>query len=110
VSQIIHTVSSFIYIVNRFPEIVEQYGDFLSTLNINFDMPVVNELNFDVKAAEKYIVSLKLQRYIARLNNDKKAVVQLALSGDAGAATLIKDLDNELKSANEKLEKLMNME
>lgn len=104
------TKNTLIYIVNRFPEIVEQYGDFLSTLNIDFDTPVVNELNFDAKAAEKFIVSLKLQRYITRLNNDKKAVLQLALSGDAGAATLIKDLDNELKSANEKLEKLMNME
>ena len=104
------TKNTLIYIVNRFPEIVEQYGDFLSTLNIDFDIPVIVELNFDAKAAEKFIVSLKLQRYIARLNNDKKAVLQLALSGDAGAATLIKDLDNELKSANEKLEKLMNME
>ncbi len=104
------TKNTLIYIVNRFPEIVEQYGDFLSTLNIDFDTPVIVELNFDANAAEKFIVSLKLQRYIARLNNDKKAVLQLALSGDAGAATLIKDLDNELKSANEKLEKLMNME
>ena len=104
------TKNTLIYIVNRFPEIVEQYGDFLSTLNIDFDTPVIVELNFDAKAAEKFIVSLKLQRYIARLNNDKKAVLQLALSGDAGASTLIKDLDDELKSANEKLEKLMNME
>ena len=76
----------------------------------DFDIPVIVELNFDAKAAEKFIVSLKLQRYITRLNNDKKAVLQLALSGDAGASTLIKDLDDELKSANEKLEKLMNME
>ena len=104
------TKNTLIYIVNRFPEIVEQYGDFLSTLNIDFDIPVIVELNFDAKAAEKFIVSLKLQRYITRLNNDKKAVLQLALSGDAGASTLIKDLDDELKSANEKLEKLMNME
>ena len=104
------TKNTLIYIVNRFPEIVEQYGDFLSTLNIDFDTPVIVELNFDAKAAEKFIVSLKLQRYIARLNNDKKAVLQLALSGDAGAGALIKDLDDELKSANEKLEKLMNME
>ena len=104
------TKNTLIYIVNRFPEIVEQYGDFLSTLNIDFDTPVVNELNFDAKAAEKFIVSLKLQRYITRLNNDKKSVLQLALAGDAGAGGLIKDLDDELKSANEKLEKLMNME
>ena len=104
------TKNTLIYIVNRFPEIVEQYGDFLSTLNIDFDAHVVNELNFDAKAAEKFIVSLKLQRYITRLNNDKKSVLQLALAGDAGAGGLIKDLDDELKSANEKLEKLMNME
>ena len=104
------TKNTLIYIVNRFPEIVEQYGDFLSTLNIDFDTPVIVELNFDAKAAEKFIVSLKLQRYIARLNNDKKSVLQLALSGDAGAGALIKDLDDELKSANEKLEKLMNIE
>ena len=104
------TKNTLVYIVNRFPEVVEQYGDFLSTLNLDFDAPVVNELNFNVKAAEKYIVSLKLQRYIARLNNDKKAVLQLALSGDEGAGALIQDLNNELQSANEKLEKLMNIE
>ena len=104
------TKNTLIYIVNRFPELVEQYGDFLSTLNIDFDASVINELNFDVKAAEKYIVSLKLQRYITRLNNDKKSVLQLALAGDAGAGALIDDINAELKSANQKLEKLMNIE
>ena len=104
------TKNTLIYIVNRFPELVEQYGEFLSSLNINFDTDFINELNFDLKSAEKYIVSLKLQRYIQKLQMDKKEILQMALAGDSGAGVQIKDIDNEIKLANEKIEQLMNIE
>ena len=104
------TKNTLVYIVNRFPSIVEQYGEFLSTLNIDFDAPVVVELNFDFKSAEKYIISLKLQRYIQQLNNKKKMIVQMGFSGDAGATAQLKEIDTQLKSAKENLEKLVDIE
>ena len=104
------TKNTLVYIVNRFPSIVEQYGEFLSTLNIDFDAPVVVELNFDFKSAEKYIISLKLQRYIQQLNNKKKMIVQMGFSGDAGATAQLKEIDKQLKSAKENLEKLVDIE
>ena len=104
------TKNTLVYIVNKYPELVEQYGEFLSSLNIDFDTPVVNELNFDSTSAEKYIVSLKLQRYIQQLNKEKQETLQFALSGDTGAGAKIEQINNEIKSVNEKLEKLMNIE
>ena len=104
------TKNTLIYIVNRFPSVVEQYGEFLSTLNIDFDAPVVAELNFDLKSAEKYIVSLKLHRYIERLNKEKIEMLQMALSGDTGAGMRLDEINKELKNANGKLEKLMDIE
>ena len=104
------TKNTLIYIVNRYPSVVEQYGEFLSTLNIDFDAPVVAELNFDLKSAEKYIVSLKLQRYVERLNKEKIEMLQMALSGDTGASVRLDEINKELKNANEKLEKLMDIE
>ena len=64
----------------------------------------------DVKSAEKYIVSLKLNRYIQKLQNDKKELIQLMLSGDAGAKLQIEKIDSDISSANEKLEALINIE
>ena len=104
------TKNTLIYIVNKFPEIVEQYGEFLSSLNIDFDSEIVKELNFDGQSAEKYIVSLKLQRYVQKLQQEKKELVQMALSGDTGAGTQIEEINNKLADANEKLETLMDIQ
>ena len=104
------TKKTLVYIVNKFPDIVEQYGEFLSGLNIDFDAPTVSELNFNRTAAEKYIVSLKLQRYIQKLNNDKKEALQMALTGDAGAGTQIEQINAEIASTKEKLTSLINID
>ena len=104
------TQKTLVYIVNTYPELVERYGEFLSSLNINFDAYSSNDLNLDLKSSEKYIVSLKLNKYIEKLKNDKKELIQMALSGDIGATTQIEKIDNDIKIANEKLEELINME
>ena len=104
------TKNTLIYIVNKFPDVVEQYGEFLSGLDIDFDVPVVNNLNFDKTAAEKYIVSLKLQRYIQQLNQEKKDILQMALSGDDGASLQIDEINNKIESAKQKLESLMDIQ
>ena len=104
------TQKTLVYIVNTYPELVERYGEFLSSLNINFDTEISNDLILDVKSAEKYIVSLKLHKYIEKLQSDKKELIQLMLSGDAGAKSQIEKIDSNIVSANEKLEYLMNID
>ncbi len=102
------TKNTLIYIVNNFPELAEQYMDFLSTLNINFDGNVT-ELNIDKNAAEKYIVSLKLQRYIDKLNITKKELTAQLLSGNENVRDDIKKIDEDLLNAQDKLEILISI-
>ena len=104
------TKNTLVYIINRFPELVEQYGEFLSSLNIDFEAPVTTELNFDLKSAEKYIISLKLQRDIQKLNNDKKEILPIALSGDSDAKIKLDEINSKIESNKLKLESLVNIE
>ena len=102
------TKNTLIYIVNTYPELAEQYLDFLTTLNIDFDgnAPI---LNLDKTAAEKYIVSLKLQRYLDRLNLTKKELTNKLLSGDESVRDEISRTESEIAIATEKLEKLISL-
>ena len=99
------TKNTLVYIINTYPELAEQYMDFLGTLGINFD-GTAPELNLGKTAAEKYIVSLKLQRYIQKLNLTKTELIK---SGDDNAGDEIKKIDNDIATASEKLEKLISM-
>ncbi len=99
------TKNTLVYIINTYPELAEQYMDFLGTLGINFD-GTAPELNLDKTAAEKYIVSLKLQRYIQKLNLTKTELIK---SGDDNAGDEIKKIDNDIANAKEKLEKLISI-
>jgi DNA primase len=102
------TKNTLIYIVNAYPELAEQYLDFLGTLEIDFD-GVATDLNLDKLAAEKYIVSLKLQRYLDRLTLTKKALTARLLDGDETVREEIDKIDINIKSASEKLEKLISI-
>ena len=104
------TAKTLIYIVNTYPELVERYGDFLASLNIDFDSGVAANSKLDAKAAEKYIVSFKLNRYIEKLQQDKKDLIQMGFSGDTGAAAQIEKINKDIAAAQEKLESLMNMD
>ena len=100
------TKNTLIYIVNTFPELAERYLDFLGTLNIDFD-GVAGELNLDFKDAEKYIVFLKLQRYIDKLNLQKQDLTSRMLMGDENAREELNKIDDELSSAHQKRETLL---
>ena len=102
------TKNTLIYIVNTYPELAEQYLDFLGSLNIDFD-GVAPELNLDKISAEKYIISLKLQRYLTRLNITKKELTNKLLSGDESAREEISKIDSDINSSTEKLEKLISL-
>ena len=101
------TKNTLVYIVNNFPDIAERYGDFLATMNINFDEDYPN-LNMDEKSAEKYIVSLKLQKYITRLQSEKKALTSRLLAGD-DVRDKIAALNNKIADAQQKIDALVLM-
>ena len=101
------TKNTLVYIVNNFPDIAERYGDFLATMNINFDEDYPN-LNMDEKSAEKYIVSLKLQKYITRLQSEKKALTSRLLAGD-DVRDEIDALNNKIADAQQKIDALVLM-
>lgn len=92
-------------LIDAHPELAERYGEFLATLNISFDGPMSCQ-NFDLAAAEKFIVSLKLKKYIQRLHDDRKNLVGQLLAGDTDARDKITVIDAEIEKSNARMELL----
>lgn len=101
------TKKTVIFIVNQYPEIAERYGDFLATLNINFD-DNAPDMNMDEKSAEKYIVSLKLQKYMARLQSQKRDLTARLLAGE-NVRDEIAVLDEQINTAMQKMDVLISI-
>lgn len=101
------TKKTVIFIVNKYPEIAERYGDFLATLNINFD-DNAPDMNMDEKSAEKYIVSLKLQKYMARLQSQKRDLTARLLAGE-NVRDEIAVLDEQINTAMQKMDALISI-
>lgn len=102
------TKNTLIYIVNKYPELAERYLDFLGTLGVDFD-GTAPDLNMDIGAAEKYLVSLKLQRYLEKLNAQKREFTNQLLAGDDSARDEIQRINSEIEKYNEKLEVLISI-
>ncbi len=102
------TKNTLVYIVNNYPELAERYLDFLGTLGVNFDAdaPV---MNMDINAAEKYLVSLKLQRWLDKLNAQKIELTNRGLAGDESVRDEIARIDAEIEKYKEKLEVLISI-
>ena len=101
------TKNTVIFIVNNYPQIAERYGDFLATMNIDFDGNAA-DMTMDEKSAEKYIVSLKLQKYIERLQSEKKALTSKLLAGE-NVRDEIAALDAKIADARQKMDTLVSM-
>lgn len=102
----IMTINILKSIVQTYPEISEKYMDFLVSLNISFDEDVKNtELN--IKEAENYIKSFKLQIEIKKLEKKKKELLSNALNGENYDKELLEKINTELKDYNNKLELLL---
>ena len=101
------TKNTVIFIVNNYPEIAERYGDFLANLDIDFDSNVP-EMVMDEKAAEKYIVSLKLQKYIERLQKEKKDLTTKLLSGEDTKKKLV-EIEEKINDAQQKMDTLISI-
>lgn len=102
------TKNTLVYIVNTYPEMVERHGDFLATLNIDFGGTAA-ELDLSLNDSEKYIVSLKLQRYMQRLNIQNKELTARLLSGDETAREELSKNSAEIMRTQEKLEQLISL-
>ena len=98
------TKNTLNFIVNKYPELAERYGDFISSFHIDFDSNVP-DMNLDFQSAEKYLISLKLQKYLEKLTQEKKQLVADALKTNNSDA--IKEINKKIKDAQEKLELLL---
>jgi len=103
------TKNTLVYIVNKFPDVASQYADFLSTLNISFD-DTAPDLGWTATAAEKFIVSAKLQRYRTTLEQELRDKMQGMIHGENYTNEDIADIKKKITEVNEKLEKLLYME
>lgn len=102
------TRNTLVFITNKYPEIAERYAEFLATLDISLDGDAP-ELNLDAVAAEKYIVSLKLQKYLERLRNEQKELTVAALGGDAAASEKLATINSEITRITDKQDQLISM-
>ncbi len=103
------TKNTLVYIVNNFPDVASQYADFLSSLNISFDVDAP-DLGWDARAAEKFIVSLKLQRYRAALEQELKIKMQGMINGENYTNEELGDIKKKIDDVNQRLEKLLYLE
>ncbi len=99
--------NTLVYIVNKYPELAERYGDFIGRFNLDFDSGATNDFNLDFKSAEKYLVSLKLQKYIESLEKQKHDLMVRGISGENDVRDEIRCIDDELTRMREKFELLV---
>lgn len=95
-------------IVQTYPEISEKFGDFLMSLNISFDENV-QKTDMTLDAAEKFIISFKLQQYIKKLNSERTDIINNALKNNISDLETLNEINKKINEANEKLEKLIDI-
>lgn len=100
------TKNTLIYIVNKFPSLASQYAEFLATLNISFDENVA-DLGWSEKQAEKFVVSVKLQKYRATLEQELRTKMQGMINGENYTNEELTDIQDKINEVNQKLEKLL---
>ena len=94
------------FIVNNYPELAERYGDFISKFNIDYDSNIT-DINLSFNAAEKYLVSLKLQKYIESLEKQKHDLTLRGLAGENDVNQEIHRIDDEIKKMKDKFDLLV---
>jgi len=99
------TRGTLVFIANTFPDLAERYGDFLASLNVDFDGNTPS-LRMSADTAERYIVSLKLQKYMERLTAEKKECMAQMLAG-ADVKERIAAIDAEMAKVRAKQDMLV---
>ena len=101
------TETTLVYIANAFPQLAERYGEFLARLNIDFDRNIGATIEMDETGAERFIVSLKLQKYMEKLVADRKECIIKKLAGE-NVDERIAQIDSEMDKVRAKQEILVN--
>ncbi len=102
------TTDNLIQIIEHYPEIAEQHIEFLSTFNLKRpDSEIKNTMDF--KTAEKYIVSLKLKKFIDNLQSEKKELTVKLLNGDDSVSARLTEIESDLDKAILNQNKLINI-
>ena len=100
--------NTLVYIINKFPEMAERYGDFLNKFNLDLDTDVKPEINFDLKQSERYIISLKLQKYIESLEKQKQDLIINGLTTGSDVTVEIQRIEEEIQKMKSKQDLLIN--
>lgn len=100
--------NTLVYIINKFPEISERYGDFLNKFNLDLNTDVKSDLNLDFKQSERYIISLKLQKYIESLEQQKRDLTIQGLTNGSDVGQEIRRIDQEISRMKSKQDLLVN--
>lgn len=103
------TKNTLIYIVNNFENLATQYADFLGTLDISFDA-TYTDLKWTEVQAEKFIVSVKLKKYLESLEAEKKEKTVAMINNENVTREDIDEINKKIIEVNQKLEKLLYME
>lgn len=99
------TANTLATLIERFPQIAEQHGEFLAT--VNFSNGVAGDIELSLDTAEKFIISLKLKKYLEKLQSDKKDLLNKLLAGDETAKSKITAIDSEITKSSERLDLLI---
>lgn len=99
------TARTLVYIANTYPELAERFGDFLATLNIDFDGAAA-DVQMTADAATRYVASLKLQKHIENLMARRREIASKMLAGDNDAMATAATLDGEIVAARARLEQM----
>ena len=95
-------------IVQTYPDISEKYLDFLTSLGVSFDedMP---KTDLSLEAAEKFIVSFKLQKYLKKLEDEKQQILSDALKNNIDCSEKLDEINEKINQAREKSELLLDI-
>lgn len=103
------TANTLAALIEHYPELAEQHGEFLATLNFSNGDAKKGDLNTSFETAEKFIVSLKLKKYLERLQNEKRDLLNKLLAGDETVRDRISAIDGEIAKSSERLGLLVSM-
>jgi hypothetical protein len=93
--------------VEQFPDLAEAHGEFLASINFSAAGAEKSDATLSREDAEKFVVSLKLKKYLERLYAEKRELTGKLLAGDETARTRISAADAEIAKSLQRLDLLV---
>ncbi|MDR1337477.1 MAG: DNA primase [Rickettsiales bacterium] len=88
-----------------YPELIEKHAEFFISAGINLDTDELPDTQYPlpIEDAEKFIVSLKLKKYLEKLKIEKRELTNKLLTGDETARGRISAIDAEIDKSSQRL-------